>query len=193
MSRPSQISDKMLEEAKGYSSSMTNNQIAAKLGVRPKTLWERMNRAGLKALNGRMKQSKVKIAIERGELPNYIVFPGLSFGSLSSSQLARLKDTSANAELELICSCVCKYLDIDKKEMEIHCRERERVLARQIFFYLAYKLSGLPWKTIGYFMGKRDHTSAVHGGQVCKDMIDTDPDQARKVREIEGMIKNRMR
>lgn len=193
MSRKKQIDDKKFVEAVDLSGKLTCKQIADKLNVKSKTLWHRMNRAGVKAVDGRLARTPVNVAIERGELPDYRVFPLIPPASLTVSQIERLKTTSAKADLNLICSCVCEYLCIDKKQMELHSRTGERVWARQVFFYLAYKLSGQPWTTIGDFMRKRDHTTSIYNGNACKDAIETDPERARQVREIEGIIKNRLK
>lgn len=72
-----------------------------------------------------------------------------------------------------IADAVCKYYNLSFEEVISKNRSRELVDARHIIAYLSvsyYKIATL--KSVGNYLGGRDHTTIIHSIRLVKNMID---------------------
>ena len=63
---------------------------------------------------------------------------------------------------DTIKDAVCKYFNIDVKDMNGSKRSNDIAFPRQIAMYLCRDIIDLPFKQIGNEFGKRDHTTVMH-------------------------------
>lgn len=66
-------------------------------------------------------------------------------------------------------------------------RKREIVELRQIFTYIAKRL-GYSYTTIAAFLGKRDHSTAIHSFQTFQDLYDTSESYRQKYETINNHV-----
>lgn len=64
---------------------------------------------------------------------------------------------------ELIINTVCEHFHISKNDLIGSKRNSEIVLPRQIAMYLCREMTQTNFKEIGNIMGKRDHSTVIHG------------------------------
>lgn len=69
-----------------------------------------------------------------------------------------------------------------------HLRVREIVELRQMFCFIARSI-GFSLKTIGGFLGNRDHTTVIHNVRTFHNLIDTDELYREKYNKIANKIK----
>ena len=84
------------------------------------------------------------------------------------------KKSYSNEELMTeISTIVCKQYDIKEWELKCNRRFKELVRARQMFCYLTRQTRiYVPLKTMGTFLGGRDHSTIIHSiQQVENDLI----------------------
>lgn len=72
--------------------------------------------------------------------------------------------------LELLREAVCKYYDLTINQFESKVRSRDRVIARQMFCYIAKEREFGSLKDIGSYIGGRDHTTVIHARQTIADL-----------------------
>jgi chromosomal replication initiation ATPase DnaA len=72
------------------------------------------------------------------------------------------------AELKNI---VCEICEIDQAQLLNSDRTRHIVIARHLYCYFASNVLRHTYKRIGDALGKRDHTTAIHGKAKVADMI----------------------
>lgn len=75
--------------------------------------------------------------------------------------------------LEEIGEVVMHATGITLKQIQSIGRQRHIVHARHLVAYYARNLSSIRWHAIGEYMGGRDHTTAIHGYQSIKDLLDS--------------------
>lgn len=64
---------------------------------------------------------------------------------------------------QLIISTVAEQYGITTIEIASQKKNKEIVLPRQVAMYLCREMTDVPLKTVGKFMGGRDHTTVIHG------------------------------
>lgn len=69
---------------------------------------------------------------------------------------------------------VCRYYDIPERDLVGKSRKRELVVPRQIVMYLMREEARASFPSIGNELGKRDHTTAMHGFEKIRGAIETD-------------------
>lgn len=84
---------------------------------------------------------------------------------------------------DLIIDTVCEHFHISKEDLTGTKRNAEIVLPRQICMYLCRQMTQTQFKEIGNIMGKRDHSTVIHGydkieyevknSENMKNLIDT--------------------
>jgi len=75
---------------------------------------------------------------------------------------------------QLILSIVSEYYNVTSADILSKKRPREITLPRQIVMYLCRKLTDLSLPKIGELIGKRDHTTILHGYEKIKKEIEAD-------------------
>ena len=54
-------------------------------------------------------------------------------------------------------------------------KSKEIAYPRQITMYLCNKLTGTPLQAVGNLLGKRDHSTVIHGIRKLENDLDTNP------------------
>jgi chromosomal replication initiator protein len=68
-------------------------------------------------------------------------------------------------------------------------RTRPIVRRRQVAMYVAYRMTGRGTPFIAYYMGKRNHTTILHGVRVIEALVDTgDVETVTAVVAIKGQL-----
>lgn len=85
-----------------------------------------------------------------------------------------------------ILEAVCKFYSINLKELKGKGRRKELVWPRQIAIYLMKKEVDASYPTIGYELGGRDHTTAMHAYNKIQEEI-TEKENEKIKQEIESI------
>ena len=91
--------------------------------------------------------------------------------------------------IELIQETVCKYFDLDPKVLQLKCRKREIVQARQISMYLSKKLTDLSYSHIGNIIGRKDHATVLYACKTIGEQMDIDKKLRTSIEEIEQQLR----
>ncbi len=75
---------------------------------------------------------------------------------------------------EAILQAVADYFGVDPQDMLGASRKQQIALPRQIAMYLLCAETDLSLAQVGAFMGKRDHTTVLHGRDKIRDLMETD-------------------
>lgn len=90
------------------------------------------------------------------------VFPGLKLNGLSKKQFAFLKKAVVTITREEIVDIVLKGCEVTLEQLVSRCRERDIVDARKITCKVLKTKFNYSLKSIGDFIGGRDHTTVIH-------------------------------
>lgn len=88
---------------------------------------------------------------------------------------------------KLILSTVCNYFSLDLKDLTGSKRQKELVLPRHISMFILSELN-MTVEKIGQILGKRDHTTVMHGRDKIKKLINTDKEIQRMLTEIKSRL-----
>ena len=89
---------------------------------------------------------------------------------------------------ELIMNVVAEHFNVSAADISSSKRNSEFVLPRQIFMYLCRELIDIPYKSIGNLLGKKDHSTVMHGVDKIKKEIKENDDLRNKVDIIKKKI-----
>jgi len=89
---------------------------------------------------------------------------------------------------ELIMNVVAEHFGVEAADIASSKRNSEFVLPRQIFMYLCRELIDIPFKSIGNLLGKKDHSTVMHGVDKIKKEIQTNDDLKNKIEIIKKKI-----
>lgn len=89
----------------------------------------------------------------------------------------------------LIISTVAEYFQINPEDIHSKKRNKEYVVPRQIVMYLCREITDTSLNNIGILLGKKDHTTVMHGVDKIKEDMKTDPDLRQKVEDIMKILK----
>ena len=118
------------------------------------------------------------------------------FGRDISIDLAeRVLSTTVQIEkkqitVEGIQDVVCKYFNVDHKQIHSKSRKREIVHARQVSMYLSKKYTDYSLARIGEMTGKRDHATVLHACKNINGLLDIDKSFKNNLIEIEQLLGN---
>lgn len=84
---------------------------------------------------------------------------------------------------QLIIDTVAEHFGISPADISSNKRNSEIVVPRQIVMYLCRNLIDIPLKSIGSYIGKRDHSTVIHGIKKIEEEIDNS-DTMRNTIEI---------
>jgi chromosomal replication initiator protein len=90
------------------------------------------------------------------------VFPGLKLNGLSKKQFAFLKKAVVTITREEIVNIVLEGCEVTLEQLVSRCRERDIVDARKITCKVLKTKFNYSLKSIGDFIGGRDHTTVIH-------------------------------
>lgn len=104
---------------------------------------------------------------------------------LAEEALKDIISPDENREItpELIIEIVSEHFHLKPEDVVGNKRNSEIVFPRQIAMYLCREMTATPLKTIGNIMGKKDHTTVIHG---CKNITNeiANSDTVRNTVEI---------
>ncbi len=94
-------------------------------------------------------------------------------------------DSSSKITIDDIVERTGEVFGIPPEKIKGKSGVRSIALARQVSMYLAKKILGIPLTEIGDFFGGKHHTTVIHSIKKIEDLIEKDPEIAKKVEEIE--------
>jgi chromosomal replication initiator protein len=133
---------------------------------------------GFPSIEERVERLK-EIFQERGELPD------------SSELILSLGDKQTMIDplsMKSIQQAMCKTYNVSPEALLGTCRARVLVLARQTGMYLARKILGATYASIGVSFGNRDHSTVMHACRKVVAEIKRNPDFAERIVEIERIL-----
>lgn len=86
--------------------------------------------------------------------------------------------------LDRVLKTVAKQFSVSVVEMRSKKRSKTLVLARNVVFYLARKLTDATFQEIGREFSNRDHTTTLRGARDVAEALETDAELRFQVREI---------
>ena len=121
---------------------------------------------------------------------------GLSLltGGKIDLELARgaLGDTDSPEQrritIQQILDAVTKYYGVRLADLQSKKRNKSIAWPRQVCMYLARKHTRYSLEEVGGYFGGRDHTTVLHGVRTVTGDMETDPEIARQVRQIDGEL-----
>jgi chromosomal replication initiator protein len=130
------------------------------------------------AIQERVKKLK-GIFQERGELPD-----------IRELTLSLRNTETSNKQLSIksIQQAMCKTYNVSLEALLGSCRTRLLVLARQTGMYLARRLLGTPYASIGASFGNRDHSTVIYACRKVAADIKRNRDFAERIVEIERTL-----
>lgn len=122
----------------------------------------------------------------------------IAYAKLSSSEITvpfaenvlkdMLSDSSNSITPDLIIKVVAEYFFVSISDLLSSKRSQEIVYPRQIVMYLCRTLTDVSLGVIGKKLGKKDHTTVLHGYEKIQRLIDTDPSVKKDVEELKKRI-----
>jgi len=79
---------------------------------------------------------------------------------------------------ELILDVVCEHFSVNPEDIKGKKRDKDIVYPRHIVMYLSRTMTDVPFKSIGALLGKRDHTTVIHGINRIMEMIEVEKDES---------------
>ena len=89
---------------------------------------------------------------------------------------------------DLIMTIVADHFGVTMADIKSSKRNSELVLPRQIFMYLCREMIDIPLTSIANILGKKDHSTILHGVKKIKNEIETSDDIKNKVEIIKKKI-----
>lgn len=89
---------------------------------------------------------------------------------------------------ELIIDVVSTHYNVSASDITSSKRNQEIVMARHVVMYLCRELTEVPLKNIGKILGKRDHSTVLHGHTKIEEMIDKDEGVASDIEKIKKIL-----
>ena len=95
---------------------------------------------------------------------------------------------SLKVDPKLVLTTVCDYFKLNQKDLIGQRRQKELVLPRHITMFILSEHLNLTVEKIGQILGKRDHTTVMHGRDKIKKLKDTDQEIQRMLGEIKQSL-----
>lgn len=110
--------------------------------------------------------------------------------SLAEEALKDIVSPNEKREItpELIIETVAEHFHISSADIKGNKRNAEIVYPRQIVMYLCREMSGTPLKAIGNLLGKRDHTTIIHGAEKIANEIKASESTSALINTIKKKI-----
>ncbi len=123
----------------------------------------------------------------------------LAFARLTGAEITLSLAAQALADLapaprrrapspEAIIDAVAEYFDLDARQLAGKARDKHLVHARHIAMYLLRTDAARPLTEIGRLLGKRDHTTVLHGTEKIEQALYLDPGLRQQIAEIRERI-----
>lgn len=95
-------------------------------------------------------------------------------------------------KIEYIETLVTSHFGLTIEGIKKKDRHQEKVLCRNVCYYLIHKTTPETFLNIGQRFGGRDHTTVIHGLNTLRDLMETDPEILKTVQFLEGEMDLRM-
>lgn len=89
---------------------------------------------------------------------------------------------------ELIIQVVAEHFNITPEEISSKKRNSEIVFPRQIAMYLCRDMTDIPLQSIGNYLGKKDHTTIIHGAQKIANEVENNESTRKVIEAIKKKI-----
>ena len=89
---------------------------------------------------------------------------------------------------ELIIEVVAEHFGVSLEDITSKKRNSEFVQPRQVVMYLCRKLTDTSYVNIGKLLGKKDHTTIIHGVNKIEDELKSNEELNSKVETIKKKI-----
>jgi chromosomal replication initiator protein len=76
---------------------------------------------------------------------------------------------------------VCEHFNVTPEDIKSKKRNSEYVLPRQIIMYLIRTMTDSSLQTVADILGKKDHTTIIHGVDKIAEKVQTDEDLRSKI------------
>ncbi|MGQ9632353.1 MAG: chromosomal replication initiator protein DnaA [bacterium] len=128
-----------------------------------------------------------------GSLIRVIAYASLS-GSEITADLANsvlknvIREPERTASPEKIIQKVAEYYNVEVEDLIAQRRTKDIVIPRQVAMYLVRNLTDLSLPDIAKVFDKKDHTTIMYAFDKIKNMINTDREMNRTIKEISNLI-----
>ncbi len=85
---------------------------------------------------------------------------------------------------EIILKVTAENFGVMPEDILSKKRNSEFVLPRQVFMYLCRKLTDAPYMNIAKMLGKKDHTTIIHGANKIEDELKNNPELKNRIETI---------
>lgn len=97
-------------------------------------------------------------------------------------------DQKREVSPSLIIDVVAEHFNISKEDITSKKRNSEYVIPRQIIMYLCRHMTEATYQVIAAHLGKKDHTTVIHGVEKIEEKIQTDEDLRSKIETIQKKL-----
>lgn len=118
---------------------------------------------------------------------SYYIYPGLEYDSMSKTQRMNLKHGKTSTTNLKILKVVCEFYGVSEEAVKKKDRRRHIVWCRQVYYSLCLKLTNMTMDELAAEL-HQDHTTVIHSRDTVKDILDTDPEKRKELKEIELML-----
>lgn len=159
-------------------------------------------------LRAKCKEQQVAISEEALQMlassfnTNIRELEGKLVGILQMLKVQNLPPTTENISMHLklplkqslkldpktVLEIVCDYFNLNQRDLTGAKRQKELVLPRHITMFLLSEELKMTVEKIGQILGKRDHTTVMHGRDKIKGLINTDTEVQKYITEIKNRL-----
>lgn len=93
-------------------------------------------------------------------------------------------------DLEQVCKVVAAHFKFSVQELKSKNRNKELSFARQVALFLMKKVTDKSLRDIGFYLGKRDHSTVVHAVEKIETHVKEMPEFAHELKRIELSLKS---
>lgn len=116
---------------------------------------------------------------------SYLAYPGLNLSDVSNKQMMSILRGVKGQNPTKILHAVCEYYGEPLSKVVSKSRKREYSWCRHVFFYFCVRFTSMTKDQIAQFVGRKDHATTINGEQTVQDILETEPDKIRDLKEIE--------
>jgi chromosomal replication initiator protein len=91
-------------------------------------------------------------------------------------------------DFDRIVKHVCDHYSLTITDLRSHNRAKELSLARQVAMYLMKKMTNKSLHEIGFFLGRKDHSTVIHAIDKVQTVIKKSPDFSAQLMNLEEKI-----
>ena len=121
--------------------------------------------------NSRLNNKELTIALAEDALKD-IIYPD------------QVREITPNTIIDV----VSEHFNVSRDDITSKKRSQEYVLPRQIIMYLSRTMTNASLQTVASLLGKKDHTTIIHGVDKIGEMIKTDEDLRNKIETIKKKL-----